>query len=86
MVDERYGACVTVRVAARGCSPAPTTRPTCSTGRSLAFDQMVADLRELVGTIQNPDLRALLGRFFRPIPAWQRWADAPAAERYHPPQ
>jgi 3'-5' exoribonuclease len=45
---------------------------------------MVADLRALVETVQNPDLRRLLDRFFSPgSPRWEHWADAPAAKHYH---
>jgi 3'-5' exoribonuclease len=45
---------------------------------------MEADLRELVGTVQNPHLRALLDAVFGPsAPAWRQFRDAPAAKRYH---
>jgi 3'-5' exoribonuclease len=45
---------------------------------------MEADLRELVATIQNPHLRALLDRVFGPgAPTWRQFRDAPAAKRYH---
>jgi 3'-5' exoribonuclease len=45
---------------------------------------MEADLRELVSTVQNPHLRALLDRVLGPdSPTWQQYRDAPAAKRYH---
>jgi 3'-5' exoribonuclease len=45
---------------------------------------MEADLRELLGTIQNPHLRALLDTVFGPkSPTWKQFRDAPAAKRYH---
>ena len=45
---------------------------------------MEADLRELLATIQNPHLRALLDAVFGPgAPAWRQFRDAPAAKRYH---
>ncbi len=45
---------------------------------------MEADLRELVSTVQNPHLRALLDAVFGPSsPTWRQFRDAPAAKRYH---
>jgi 3'-5' exoribonuclease len=46
--------------------------------------QMEADLRELLGTIQNPHLRRLLATIFNQgSPTWSDYRDAPAAKRYH---
>jgi 3'-5' exoribonuclease len=46
--------------------------------------QMEEDLRELVTTVQNPHLRALLDRLLGPgSPSWSQFRDAPAAKRYH---
>ncbi|HEX8105838.1 MAG TPA: HD domain-containing protein [Solirubrobacteraceae bacterium] len=46
--------------------------------------QMEADLRELVSTVQNGHLRALLDRLLGPAsPTWPQFRDAPAAKRYH---
>jgi 3'-5' exoribonuclease len=45
---------------------------------------MEADLRELVGTVQNRDLRRLLDAVFGPgEPAWASYRSAPAAKRFH---
>jgi 3'-5' exoribonuclease len=45
---------------------------------------MEADLRELVGTIQNPHLRRLLAAIFgESSPTWAAYREAPAAKRYH---
>jgi 3'-5' exoribonuclease len=45
---------------------------------------MEADLRELLATVQNPHLRALLDAVFgRSSPTWKLFRDAPAAKRYH---
>jgi 3'-5' exoribonuclease len=45
---------------------------------------MEADLRELVGTVQSPYLRALLDAVLGPHAAtWRGFRDAPAAKRYH---
>ena len=46
--------------------------------------QMEADLRELIGTVQNPHLRRLLEAVLGPhAESWRRFRDAPAAKRYH---
>jgi 3'-5' exoribonuclease len=46
--------------------------------------QMEADLRELVGTIQQPHLRALLERVLgEHTESWRHYRRAPAAKHYH---
>src|ERR1700759_5698219 len=46
--------------------------------------QMEADLRELVGTVQDPHLRDLLeGILGEDAPPWPHFRDAPAAKHYH---
>jgi 3'-5' exoribonuclease len=53
-------------------------------GPDLPVDRLEGDLRELVQTVQRPQLRELLDRFFASgSPAWQRFRDAPAAKHYH---
>ncbi len=53
-------------------------------GPARGADQMEADLRELLSTIQSPDLRRLLALVFGPSsPVWPRYRDAPAAKHYH---
>jgi len=45
---------------------------------------MESDLCELLATVQNPHLRALLDAVFGPkSPTWRQFRDAPAAKRYH---
>jgi 3'-5' exoribonuclease len=45
---------------------------------------MEADLRELVGTVQDRDLRRLLDAVFGPgAPTWASYRSAPAAKRFH---
>ena len=45
---------------------------------------MEADLRELIATLQNPHLRALLDALLGPDSAtWAEFREAPAAKRYH---
>jgi len=47
-------------------------------------ERMEADLHDLLGTIQTPELRLLLDRFFAPeSEIWQRFREAPAAKHYH---
>jgi 3'-5' exoribonuclease len=47
-------------------------------------DTMEYALRELVATIRNPHLSALLGEVFGPESAtWRQYREAPAAKRYH---
>ncbi len=47
-------------------------------------ERLEADLGDLLETIQNPQLRALLERFLGPdSPVWPRFRDAPAAKYYH---
>jgi 3'-5' exoribonuclease len=47
-------------------------------------DRMESALRELVATIRNPHLAALLHAVFGPeSETWRRYRDAPAAKRYH---
>jgi 3'-5' exoribonuclease len=47
-------------------------------------ERMEADLASLLETIQSPDLRTLLDRFFSAEgELWRRFRDAPAAKHYH---
>jgi len=50
-------------------------------GPARDLDQMERDLRELIGTIQNPHLRHLLNAVLGDD--WPGYRDAPAAKRYH---
>ena len=53
-------------------------------GPQLSVDRLEADLRDLIETIQRPQLRELLDRFFGAgSAAWQRFREAPAAKHYH---
>jgi 3'-5' exoribonuclease len=53
-------------------------------GPDLPVDRLEADLRQLVETVQRPQLRELLDRFFAPgSPSWERFREAPAAKHYH---
>jgi 3'-5' exoribonuclease len=53
-------------------------------GPARTVDQMEADLRGLIVTVQNPHLRRLLALVFdEGTETWIRYRDAPAAKRYH---
>jgi 3'-5' exoribonuclease len=55
-----------------------------ASGPEIPADRLEADLRDLVATIQRPELRALLDSFFAPgSAAWRRFREAPAAKHYH---
>jgi 3'-5' exoribonuclease len=50
----------------------------------VSFELMEGDLRELLATVQDHQLRALLDRFFgEESEIWVRFRDAPAAKTYH---
>jgi 3'-5' exoribonuclease len=53
-------------------------------GPPRSVDGMEADLRELIATIQDPHLRALLDAVLGPgTDSWEQFREAPAAKRYH---
>jgi 3'-5' exoribonuclease len=82
-VDARYGACLTIR-SVRPAAVGEYDPADLHDGPSTAYEQMVADLRDLIGTVQDPHLRGLLERLLSDgAPCWERWKDAPAAKHYH---
>jgi 3'-5' exoribonuclease len=53
-------------------------------GSHIPFERLEGDLRELLATVQDPQLAGLLERFFGPrSEIWRRFRDAPAAKTYH---
>jgi 3'-5' exoribonuclease len=53
-------------------------------GPPRSADQLEADLRELVATVQNPHMRRLLAILLGDdSPTWARFREAPAAKHYH---
>ena len=82
-VHERYGPQVVVE-SLRPALPGERDLGELLDGPPRSAEQMEADLRELVGTIQCPHLRALLGVMFAPdSETWAQFREAPAAKRYH---
>ena len=82
-VDQRYGKALTVR-SLRMAEEHEYRASDLADGPAVPCGQMLRDLDELVGTIQEPHLRALLEGFFGPAaPTRRRWCEAPAAKHYH---
>ena len=80
---ERYGSCITVR-SLREAPHGSYDPADLMDGPPQPFELMVGDLRALVETVQDSDLRALLDRFLAEnSPLWKRWSQAPAAKTYH---
>jgi 3'-5' exoribonuclease len=53
-------------------------------GPQVPVERLEADLRELIATVHEPQLRQLLDRFFAPdSTTWARFRVAPAAKYYH---
>jgi 3'-5' exoribonuclease len=79
----RYGGQFTIRQM-RPAHPGEFDLEDLLDGPPRSAAQMEADLRELVGTVQCPHLRALLDAVFSPgAPTWELYRDAPAAKYYH---
>src|SRR4051812_38299455 len=79
----RYGAQITVRTLS---APAPGSfaLDDLLDGPAKPVDEMEAELRELLETVREPHLRALLERVFGAgSPLRTRFRDAPAAKHYH---
>ncbi len=82
-VHPQYGPKITVE-AIRLARPDEFEGSDLAAGPSVPVERLEADLRELLATIQHPQLRALLDRFFgEGSPVWARFREAPAAKYYH---
>jgi 3'-5' exoribonuclease len=82
-VDQRYGSCITVRSVRE--APVGSFDPAdLMDAPAKSLDDMVVALRRVLDTVQDPDLRRLLDRFFSEgSDIWRRWSEAPAAKHYH---
>src|SRR4051794_38130774 len=80
-VAARYAAGQLVVHALRPAEPGEYDPHDLLDGPRQSVAQLEADLRELVATVQNAHLRALLDQVLGA--AWPQFRDAPAAKRYH---
>jgi 3'-5' exoribonuclease len=82
-VSERYGPQLTVQ-SIRPAEPAEYALTDLMDGPVMSVEQMEADVRQLIATVQNPHLRQLLDQLFgERSEVWQRFREAPAAKFYH---
>ncbi|MGI8412196.1 MAG: 3'-5' exoribonuclease YhaM family protein [Solirubrobacteraceae bacterium] len=82
-VHPRFGPQLVV-ASVRAAAPDEYRRDDLVDGPVRAAEQLEADLRQLLATVQNPHLRRLLGVVFgEGSPTWHHYRDAPAAKHYH---
>lgn len=82
-VHQRYGPQLAI-AQLRNAADHEYRRDALMDGPARSADQMEADLRELLNTVQNPHLRRLLRSVFGDgSQMWRRYRDAPAAKIYH---
>jgi 3'-5' exoribonuclease len=82
-VHQRYGPKVTID-AIRPARDGEYDPGALVEGPPVSAERLEADLRELIATVQNPQLRRLLDCFFDSRSSiWPRFRDAPAAKYYH---
>jgi 3'-5' exoribonuclease len=82
-VSERYGPQLTVRVL-RAAEPGEYDLAELLDAAPHDPAEMEGDLRQLIDTVQDPDLRRLLDLLLGPeSEVWAEYRDAPAAKYYH---
>ena len=82
-VSDRWGAKIKL-TGVREAEPYEFESEDLAAGSEVAVDQLEGELRELLATVQDPQLRELLDHFFATdSETWQRFRDAPAAKTYH---
>lgn len=82
-VHARYGPKVTIE-AIRVADESEYAQADLVESSPISPDLLETDLRDLLATIRDPDLAALLDRFFGPgTESWERFRVAPAAKYYH---
>jgi len=82
-VSDRWGAKIKIS-SIRAAEPHEFEADDLAAGSDVSLEMLERDLRELLGTVQNPQLRELLDHFFGPeSETWKRFSVAPAAKTYH---
>jgi 3'-5' exoribonuclease len=82
-VHPRFGPQLAIH-AVRAADPNEYSRDDLMDGPTRAAERMEADLRDLIGTVQDPHLRRLLAVVFgEDTWTWAAYRDAPAAKHYH---
>ena len=82
-VHPQYGSKITIK-AIREAAPGEYDEADLVEGSPVPIARLEGDLRDLLTTVQNPQLQALLARFFAPdSEIWARFRVAPAAKYYH---
>jgi 3'-5' exoribonuclease len=82
-VSERWGAKIKLS-GVREAEPHEYEAQDLAAESEVSADQLEGELRELLATVQNPQLRELLDLFFgERSETWKRFRDAPAAKTYH---
>jgi 3'-5' exoribonuclease len=82
-VSERWG-CKIKLSSLREARPEEYRSEDLAAEPEIPFERLESDLRELLVTVQDPQLRLLLDRFFGEGSAiWERFREAPAAKVYH---
>ena len=82
-ISERWGAKIKLS-GVRKAEPHEYEAEDLAAESAVAADQLEGELRELLATVQNPQLQGLLDHFFgEEAETWRRFRDAPAAKTYH---
>jgi 3'-5' exoribonuclease len=82
-VSERWGAKIKLS-SLRKAEPHEYEPEDLAAGSDVSLEQLESELRELLATVQHPELRELLGVFFgEDSETWKRFCVAPAAKTYH---
>jgi 3'-5' exoribonuclease len=82
-VSERWGPKIKLS-ALREAADGEYAAEDLTAGSDVPLERLESDLRELLETVQEPQLGTLLGRFFGERSAlWARFREAPAAKVYH---
>jgi 3'-5' exoribonuclease len=82
-ISERWGAKIKIS-ALREAEPHEYAPEDLAAESEVSLEQLEGELRELLATVQNPQLQELLDLFFGPeSETWKRFSVAPAAKTYH---